>query len=490
MAILGRGVIGTSLDQGSLLIGNVANQAIPLLIGTVGQVLTSNGVTASWQPAAGGSGTITVREEGVSVNTNFTTLNFIGGSVTATDAGAGVANITVIGGGVTTFVALTDTPATIPANGMLIGNPGGTALINLATGTPGQVLTAVAGVPTWATPVSGFADPMTTIGDTIIRNGANATTRLPVGSAGQVLTVTAGVPAWAAVYADPMTSIGDVVIRNGSNVTTRLAAGSAGQVLTITGGVPSWLAPSSGFADPMTAAGDLIGRNIGNATSRIAIGTPGQVLTVAGGVAVWATPISGFTDPMTTAGDLIGRDAGNATTRIGVGTVGQVLKVVAGVPAWAADVGFADPMTTIGDLIVRDGSNATARLGIGAAGRVLTSNGTTASWQAGSGSVQTIVASTSGFGQINGIVSFPPGWTVTFTASTIVVSAHTVGSDPVGHNVRGQDTGTLRQAVKNPPTGNFIDITTANTAFTIVAAGAGSFGFSNSQNITFHIRFA
>lgn len=39
---------------------------------------------------------------------------------------------------------------------------------------------------------------------------------------------------------DPMTSIGDIVIRNASNITTRLAAGTNNQVLTIVAGVPTW----------------------------------------------------------------------------------------------------------------------------------------------------------------------------------------------------------------------------------------------------------
>ncbi len=45
---------------------------------------------------------------------------------------------------------------------------------------------------------SGFADPMTTAGDIIIRNGSNTTTRLGIGSEGQVLKVSSGVPTWAA----------------------------------------------------------------------------------------------------------------------------------------------------------------------------------------------------------------------------------------------------------------------------------------------------
>jgi hypothetical protein len=133
---------------------------------------------------------------------------------------------------------------------------------------------------------------------------------------------------------DPMTSIGDVIIRNGSNVTARLAVGTSGQVFTISGGVPSWQTPASGFSDPMTSVGDVIIRNSGNVTARLAIGSSGQVLTVSSGKPVWATPASGFADPMTTIGDIMMRNGSNVTTRLGIGTSGQALVVNSGVPSW------------------------------------------------------------------------------------------------------------------------------------------------------------
>ena len=133
---------------------------------------------------------------------------------------------------------------------------------------------------------------------------------------------------------DPMTSIGDVIIRNGSNVTARLAAGSSGQVFTISGGVPSWQTPVSGFADPLTSVGDLMHRNSGNVTARLGIGSANQVLTVSGGLPVWATPASGFADPMTTIGDLMIRNGSNVTSRLGIGTSAQILTVSGGVPTW------------------------------------------------------------------------------------------------------------------------------------------------------------
>lgn len=44
----------------------------------------------------------------------------------------------------------------------------------------------------------------------------------------------------AAKLGDPMTTIGDIIIRNGLNVTARLGIGLANQVLTTSGGLPTW----------------------------------------------------------------------------------------------------------------------------------------------------------------------------------------------------------------------------------------------------------
>ena len=66
------------------------------------QVLTWSG--SSWVPADG-SGSITIQEEGTNVGSGITTINFVGGSISATASGAG-ATITVTsaggGGGVST----------------------------------------------------------------------------------------------------------------------------------------------------------------------------------------------------------------------------------------------------------------------------------------------------------------------------------------------------------------------------------------------------
>ena len=74
-----------------------------------------------------------------------------------------------------------------------------------------QVLqTNGSGVTSWVTPAAGFADPMTTAGDMIIRNAGNATDRLAIGAeTNQVLTVgSTGVPTWqsAGAVQDPTIS--------------------------------------------------------------------------------------------------------------------------------------------------------------------------------------------------------------------------------------------------------------------------------------------
>jgi hypothetical protein len=65
--------------------------------GTPPLIRWMNAVRASLVAAVGG--TIATQDEGISVDTDATTLNFVGAGVTATDAGAGVTTVTIPGGG-------------------------------------------------------------------------------------------------------------------------------------------------------------------------------------------------------------------------------------------------------------------------------------------------------------------------------------------------------------------------------------------------------
>jgi hypothetical protein len=354
MAVLGRGAIGNPLTQGSIILGGAGDISVELPIGAASTVLTSDGTTASWQPVSGGA--ITFQDGGAPVaGAPHTTVNFTGAGVTASDAGGGTLDVTIPGGGVSDFVSLTDTPGSITANGVLIGNGAGSALLNLGPGANGEVLTIVAGAPAWQPAPSGFADPMTTIGDIIIRDGTNTTTRLPIGAASTVLTSDGTTASWQPApsgFADPMTTIGDIIIRDGTNTTTRLPVGANGEVLTVSGGVPSWQ-PASG------------------------------------------------------------------------------------------------------------GSN-----------------------------VETITATTNGFGQITGVTSSPAGWTVGFTTTTISVTSHPVGTDPINFTIRGTATSSSRPALRTPAgSTTFVDITTVGSAFDLIAANSGPNNFVNGDDITYYLFF-
>jgi hypothetical protein len=142
-----------------------------------------------------------------------------------------------------------------------------------------------------------FADSTTAFAVTLQAPGtltANSSytlpTRQPTANGMALVSTIAGAMDWATVLTDPMTTVGDMVIRNSANATSRLAIGTVGHVLTVaSGGVPYWTASASGFADPMTTAGDMIIKNAVGATTRIGVGSNGQILGVSGGIPAWQT---------------------------------------------------------------------------------------------------------------------------------------------------------------------------------------------------------
>lgn len=204
-------------------------------------------------------------------------------------------------------------------------------------GASGQVLTVQAdGSINWANSASGFANPMTTLGDLIEGGVGGAPVRLAVGASGNVLAVVAGSPGWIAPpwLTSPMTTGGDIIYQGPVNP-ARLGIGTTGQVLTVSGGAPVWANNPAGFANPMTTTGDTIFQSaIGPA--RLAAGAASQVLTMSGGVPTWQNSAAGFANPMTGVGDMISGGLAGAATRLPAGANGLVLTMVSGSPAWAA----------------------------------------------------------------------------------------------------------------------------------------------------------
>jgi hypothetical protein len=158
--------------------------------------VTSIGLTMPSIYTVGGSpvttsGTITVTLTSQSANTVFA----------GPDGAAGVP----------TFRALV--PADIPGLDAAKITSGifGTARLGSGAASAG---TWLRGDGTWATIPSGFADPMTTAGDIIIRNASNVTTRLGAGTSGHVLTLVTGVPAWQPTTVTPAGSTTQIQFNN------------------------------------------------------------------------------------------------------------------------------------------------------------------------------------------------------------------------------------------------------------------------------------
>lgn len=90
--------------EGSLILGNATPAWERLLIGTIGQVLTSDGTTASWQTPSASAFYQTIQDEGIALPQQ-PTFNFIGAIVTAVDdPGNNRTNVTIAGGGANTFI--------------------------------------------------------------------------------------------------------------------------------------------------------------------------------------------------------------------------------------------------------------------------------------------------------------------------------------------------------------------------------------------------
>jgi hypothetical protein len=76
----------------------------------------------------------------------------------------------------------------------------------------------------------------------------------------------------ASGFANPMTTVGDLILGGAAGAPARLAASTSGFVLTANGvGVaPSWQASAAGFVNPMTTVGDLIVGGTSGAATRVA----------------------------------------------------------------------------------------------------------------------------------------------------------------------------------------------------------------------------
>ncbi|HTJ52619.1 MAG TPA: hypothetical protein VL443_24355 [Cyclobacteriaceae bacterium] len=151
-------------------------------------------------------------------------------------------------------------------------------------GTSGQVLTVSGGLPVWATPSAGFANPMTTLGDliyedatpTAVRLAGNTTTTRKFLSQTGNGTISAA-PVWNALVS------GDIP-NNAANTTGSAATLTTSRSISMTGDA-TWTVNFDGSAN-VTAAGTLatVNSNVGtfgSATTSLTVTVNGKGLVTA-----------------------------------------------------------------------------------------------------------------------------------------------------------------------------------------------------------------
>ncbi len=361
-----------------------------------GQVLKWNGTNWVPQNDDAGVGSVPTLSNGQLLIGNGTSNSAAVVSGDATLSG-GVFTITngVISGG--TGGKITDASITNAD----IASAAAIDVTKLSIGANGQVLTTLAGVPTWSAGSAGTVTsvaagtgltggPITSIGTLSVDVGTTAnkivqldgTARLPAvdgsqlsglnasnisagllplnritaGTAGQVLTTVAGVPAWQA----PVTGVttldgltdaavaapasGQILVNDGAgqfrNVGMTGDAGiSAAGALTIANGAVSG-GVGGKISDGTIAAADLAAGSVSGGVGGIITDASITSADLAAG-AVSGGVGGNLTDASVTNADISG-SAAIAVTKVAAGANGNVLTTVLGVPTWQAPAASAD----------------------------------------------------------------------------------------------------------------------------------------------------
>ena len=260
--------------KGDIVFENASLQPDRLGIGTSGQVLTVDSGLPSWK-------TIPTQEGDHKVCTDGTdTANYLENKI---EAGSNV-SITKSAGKL--VIASTDTGFANPmtAKGdLIIGANSGTP-IRMAMGTAGQILTSLGSDIGWTSPDHKVLASSTDTSADYLVSKLTAGSNVSITNNGTSLEISATDTG----FANPMTAVGDLIVGGTSGAPTRLAKGYQGQVLKVGSSGLEWSA-DTGFDNPMEEQGDLILGSYDGVASRLPIGTVNQFLFSNGTTAEWAT---------------------------------------------------------------------------------------------------------------------------------------------------------------------------------------------------------
>lgn len=362
------GMTNPMTNPGDLILGGAAGAPTRLGIGSNGQVLTSNGTTATWQNLAGG-GTITGVTPGLGLTgggvSGNVTLNIVAGTSTGevlkwngSNWAPGTDNVG--GGGV----------PTLNVGQILIGD-GST---NAAAGVSGDLtMSGSANFQIAANAVTTAEIAANTITNSDIDPAAAiGVNKLAAGGANQILQTIAGVPTWStlATGATDLNGLSDVitsapagghvlVYNNGSsNFENRALSGDIGSV-SATGLVTI---ASDAITSAKIAAGTIVNSDISASAAidgaKINPNFVAQNVVTTGAVSAGAVNVNGqtYTWPAAQAAGVLTNNGSGTLTWSPAGGTGTVTSVGLSLPSLFSVTG--SPVTTTGTLTATLASQA------------------------------------------------------------------------------------------------------------------------------------
>ena len=237
----------------------------------IGTNLSISGTTLN--ASAGAGGYATIQEEGSTVGAGNTTINFVGGGVTAANAGSGVTSVTLDA----TLNAL----AAYNTNGILVQTAADTFTGRTITGPAAGITVTngdgVGGNPTLA--LSNDLAALEGLGSTgfAVRTGSDTWAQRTIAGTTDRITVTNG----NGVSGNPTVDIASTYAGQ-TSITT------LGTVATGTWNGTAVGAQYGGTGQTAATTGDILYASAANTWSRLAIGTNGYALLVDAGIPSWA----------------------------------------------------------------------------------------------------------------------------------------------------------------------------------------------------------